>query len=119
MTKKSLILARNKLESINDDYLQVVIDNNYTYSSRDSFFVWDDNNEILTVIHPNGNTQMTPTPGSRVLISVFDYDWILMINTVPGVANNSWVDKVTSDKDQAEAIKAANSKLIDDSYFTK
>lgn len=119
MTKANVVSIRNKLKAINDDYIKVLIDENYNFTTRDSFFDWDDAAELLTVIIPNNNVQMTATKSHRAEIQVFEYDRIISLSTVPKSLDNSWVDGIIKDTKQAETIKNRIKIMTNDEYFTE
>lgn len=117
MLKANVIAMRNKFKSINKDYLKVAIDENYSFTSKDSFFIWDDNGEILTVIAPNKNTQMVPTKAHRVEVLGFEYDRILFLSTVPESVDSSWVDSVVTDAEMKKTVKNSIKIVTEDKYF--
>ena len=119
MTKANVVSIRNKLKAINDDYIKVLIDENYNFTTRDSFLDWDDAAELLTVIMPTKNTQMTATKSHRVEIQVFEYDRIISLSTVPKSLDNSWIAGIIKNTKQVETIKNRIEIITKDEYFTK
>lgn len=116
MTKSSLISARTKFEAIGGS-IAVVIDENYTFSDRAAFLIWDDSAETLTVIGPN-KTQSASADDNRGQIYVFDYDAIVTIYTIPDLTKiDSWLGQFTTDTELASTIKNSFKKITNDKNF--
>ena len=119
MTKENVIKMRNAFKKTGG-YISIMINENYVFSSNDSYIIWNDNTETLTVISSNNNTQQVPTPSHRGSVYFTQYDDIVCIKIVPELDKiDEWLKEFTNDETLKTNIKNSFKVLTDSKYFVE
>ena len=110
---------RNKIQKTNGNYA-IHVDENYTFISNEGYIIWDDANQMVTVIAPNKNTQEVPSKNHRINIFRFEYERICMMSVVPDTNKiDEWLGEFVTDNDTKKNIKHSVEVLSSDKYFTE
>lgn len=116
MTKNAIIETRTKLKTISE-HITVVDENNFMFSDRANFLIWDDDLEILTIIGPNSISSAN-ADDNRGEIRVIGFDNIKAICIVPDLVKiDEWIGKITSDPDLSKSIKNSFKRITSNKEF--
>ena len=120
MTKEMVIATRDKFKEAGMDIISVMLDENVNLSSRDSFFLWDDANGLLTLITAYQDTMMSANKSRRGEVLVTGYENIVTMSAVPDLDKiDTWLPVVTkgvADLDE-DKIKNSFKQITDSKYF--
>lgn len=116
MTKAQIVETREKFKTIGGS-ITVIIDENYNFSDRSNYLIWDDDKEILTVIGPNKMSSAN-ADDNRGEIRVVGYDNIVTLHMVPDLAKiDEWIGEITTDSDLSTSIKNSFKRITSDKNF--
>lgn len=86
MKKETIISTRDNLLKDRTLDMVVMIDENYKFSTRNSYLKWDDTKEVLTVISPLHSPSESPDSTKQIAeVTTVNYDNIVYISGLVNV----------------------------------
>lgn len=119
MTKAAIIAARKRFESVSACKIGIMTDENVNFNSRDSYLLWNDDEELLLIINPQQNTIESSDKKYRGELIVTEYDKIVYMSAIPDLSKiDTWLPEFVKGTDaDINRIKNSFKQITNDDYY--